>query len=230
MKNNSHCLYSSPCVIIRIEAKKKMHDTSIITMGIITDYQIHRFWLYPRIDYYCVPNMEMKEELLQMGWDDDCVQVTGIPCPRPCPKSPRADDLVYASNSVGTTSCLPSNELIYRNSVEKPGLIYESSVGKPELIYESNFGKHENQLDMKEPFCLVAGGGWGLSNLEETTYSLLKSFKLQSICCYRKNRALFKRLKLLERKNPDRLTVQGTIPNMFSIMSSASVVLQSLAA
>ena len=223
----THIVCTHPLALLFVsKLKKKMHDTSTITMGIITDYQIHRFWLYPRIDYYCVPNMEMKEELLQMGWDDDCVQVTGIPCPRPCPKSPRADDLVYASNSVGTTSCLPSNELIYRNSVEKHGLIYESSVGKPELIYESNFGKHENQLDMKEPFCLVAGGGWGLSNLEETTYSLLKKvLSCNLFVVTGKNRALFKRLKLLERKNPDRLTVQGTIPNMFSIMSSASVVL-----
>lgn len=61
--------------------KNEMKKQCPVTMGIITDYQIHRFWLYPGIDLYCVPNNEMKKELLQMGWNKKNVKVTGVPCP-----------------------------------------------------------------------------------------------------------------------------------------------------
>lgn len=61
--------------------KKKLGESSPVTMGIITDYRIHRFWLYRPIDMYFVPNEEMKAELLNMGWGNDNVYVTGIPCP-----------------------------------------------------------------------------------------------------------------------------------------------------
>jgi processive 1,2-diacylglycerol beta-glucosyltransferase len=63
------------------EIKKKLGENSPITMGIITDYRIHRFWLYHPIDMYFVPNEEMKAELLKLGWRNDQVYVTGIPCP-----------------------------------------------------------------------------------------------------------------------------------------------------
>jgi processive 1,2-diacylglycerol beta-glucosyltransferase len=60
---------------------REMKESCPVTMGIITDYQIHRFWLYPYIDLYCVPNKEMKEELMILGWHHDKVRVTGVPCP-----------------------------------------------------------------------------------------------------------------------------------------------------
>ena len=63
------------------EIKKKLGEHSPITMGIITDYRIHRFWLYHPIDMYFVPNEEMRAELLKLGWMNNQVYVTGIPCP-----------------------------------------------------------------------------------------------------------------------------------------------------
>lgn len=151
--------------------RKEMKDKSPSTMGIITDYQIHRFWLYPRIDYYCVPNIEMKNELLQMGWDDINVKVTGIPCPINIPTT--------------------------------------------------DFPK-----ESQKAFWLVAGGGWGLGNLEETTRNLLKKvLNCNFLVVTGKNHLLYKKLKSLEKKNPKRLKVEGTIPHMFNVMKNALVVL-----
>lgn len=148
-----------------------MKDKSPSTMGIITDYQIHRFWLYPRIDYYCVPNIEMKNELLQMGWKNSNVKVTGVPCPIDLP------------------AC-------------------------------------DQTLDDQQDFWLVAGGGWGLGNLEETACSLLKKeLNCKLLIVTGKNQPLYKRLKALEKKNPKRLAVEGTIPHMYNIMKNALAVL-----
>lgn len=150
--------------------KKEMKDQCPVTMGIITDYKIHRFWLYPHIDLYCVPNEEMKQELLHLGWDDAAVSVTGVPCP------------------------------------EK---------------FEPKDGRNKTE----KPFCLVSGGGWGLGNLEAATRSLLKKHsECNLLVVTGENRSLYLRLKNLERKNPGRLTVAGTIPQLVNTMSSAQAV------
>lgn len=150
--------------------KRELKEDCPLTMGVITDYQIHRFWLYPYIDLYCVPNPEMKEELLHLGWTDDTVRVTGVPCPKELPS-------------------------------------------------------HKNFLQPK-PFWLVSGGGWGLGSLEATARSLLG----KQTCCNLlvvtgENRSLYRRLKALEKKNPGRLTVAGTIPQLYSTMKNARAVL-----
>jgi len=150
--------------------KRELKDDCPLTMGIITDYQIHRFWLYPYIDLYCVPNEEMKKELMHLGWTEDAVKVTGVPCPKE----------------------LPSNK---NNGATKP-------------------------------FWLISGGGWGLGCLEATTRSLLKRHNSCNLMVVTgENRALYRRLKALEKRNPGRLTVAGTIPQLFNTMKNALAVL-----
>lgn len=151
--------------------KGEMKEDCPVTMGIITDYQIHKFWLYPRIDLYCVPNEEIKRELHSMGWQGDNVRVTGIPCP--------AD--------------VPTGE----------------DTGSP-----------------NKPFWLIAGGGWGLGNLESTTRCLLKkNHNCNLLVVTGENHALYQRLKALEKRNPGRLIVKGTIPQLFYTMQQALAVL-----
>ena len=150
--------------------KRQLREKCPLTMGIITDYQIHRFWLYPYIDLYCVPNEEMKGELLQLGWDCDKVKVTGVPCPK---------ELSEASMETGS-----------------------------------------------KPFWLVSGGGWGLGSLKATAQSLLRSHVgCNLLVVTGENRSLYQRLKILEKKNPGRLTVVGTIPQLFNTMKNALAVL-----
>jgi len=151
--------------------KREMGPNAPGIMGIITDYEIHRFWLYPGIDRYCVPTDEMREELLQLGWDKDKVMTTGIPCP------------------------VNLNEKADGNSPEKP-------------------------------FWLVSGGGWGLGNLERTTKCLLKKkWASMLLVVTGENHSLYQRLKNLEKKNPDRIWVRGTIPHLYNSMKNALAVL-----
>lgn len=150
--------------------KIELKDDCPLTMGIITDYQIHRFWLYPYIDLYCVPNQEMKEELINLGWTEEAVKVTGVPCPK-----------------------------------------------------ELSFNKTSSAA---KPFWLISGGGWGLGCLEATTRNLLKRHHSCNLLVVTgQNRALYRRLKLLEKRNPGRLTVAGTIPQLFNTMKNALAVL-----
>ena len=150
--------------------KRELKDECPLTMGIITDYRIHRFWLYPYVDLYCVPNQEMKEELMHLGWTDGAVRVTGVPCPKE----------------------LPSN----------------------------------NNNRPSKPFWLISGGGWGLGSLEATTRSLLRRHAGCSLLVVTgENRSLYRRLKALEKRNPGRLAVAGTIPQLFNTMKNALAVL-----
>lgn len=151
--------------------KREMKEKCPITVGIITDYQIHKFWLYGYIDLYCVPNDEMEEQLLLLGWHKDKVKVTGIPCP--------------VDGSLDTAN------------------------------HTSN-----------KPYWLIAGGGWGLGNLEATTKRLLRSHKTCNLVVVAgENRSLYNRLKELEKKNPERLTVTGTLPQLFNAMKNSLAVL-----
>ncbi|NLO37864.1 MAG: hypothetical protein GX115_00015 [Ruminiclostridium sp.] len=150
--------------------KRELKEKCPITVGVITDYQIHRFWLYPYIDLYCVPNSEMKEELMLLGWTDDAVKVTGVPCP-------------------------------------------------------INLPFDEKKTNTK-PFWLVSGGGWGLGSLEATTRGLLKGHAdCNLLVVTGENRSLYRRLKALEKKSTGRLTVTGTIPQLFNTMRNALAVL-----
>ncbi|MBP7175928.1 MAG: hypothetical protein KBA53_06895 [Thermoclostridium sp.] len=150
--------------------KRELKENCPLTVGVITDYQIHRFWLYPYIDLYCVPNSEMKEELMLLGWTDDTVKVTGVPCPINLP--------------------------------------------------------FDDKITNIKPFWLVSGGGWGLGSLETTTRGLLKRYAdCNLLVVTGENRSLYRRLKALEKKNTGRLTVTGTIPQLFSTMKNALAVL-----
>ncbi len=226
----THIVCTHPLALLFVsKLKEQREDTSVVTMGIITDYQIHRFWLYPRIDYYCVPNVEMKEELLQMGWSDGNVRVTGIPCPSSTMSEDVCDNnndstagLTCPSSAMYKDACENNNDRVAKTPLPSSPIYGQACKGN----YQNSAGKFEKGLDIERPFCLVSGGGWGLSNLEETTYSMLKKIlNCNLLVVTGKNKSLLKRLKVLEKKNSDRLTVKGTIPNMFNTMKNALVVL-----
>ncbi len=106
----------------------------------------------------------MKHELLNLGWGNDKVFVTGIPCPV---------DMI--------------NDL----------------------------------CEFKTPFLLIAGGGWGLGNLEKTTEQLLNAqLHFNLVVVSGKNSLLYRRLKKLECKNTGKLTVEATLPNLYSLMKN----------
>lgn len=68
-------------LLLASKLKKELKTNTPLILGIITDYKIHRFWVYPQVDLYFVPSAEMKEDLLRLGWSADRIKVTGVPCP-----------------------------------------------------------------------------------------------------------------------------------------------------
>ncbi|NLM28376.1 MAG: hypothetical protein GX211_09440 [Clostridiaceae bacterium] len=68
-------------LMLASKLKKILKLNAPAIMGIITDYKIHRFWVYPQTDLYFVPSEEMKEDMLRLGWSADRIKVTGVPCP-----------------------------------------------------------------------------------------------------------------------------------------------------
>lgn len=68
-------------LMLASKLKKELKLNTPVIMGIITDYKIHRYWIYPQIDLYFVPSEEMKKDLLRLGWSIDRIKVTGVPCP-----------------------------------------------------------------------------------------------------------------------------------------------------
>jgi len=151
--------------------KKKLGESSPVTMGIITDYRIHRFWLYKPIDMYFVPNEEMKCELLNLGWENDKVYITGIPCP-------------------------------------------------------VNINTNTLSDDLKKPFLVVAGGGWGLGNLEGTVIRLLNAnLEFCLVVVTGKNTFLYRKLKNLELQNPGRMIVVSTLPDLYALIKKSGGII-----
>lgn len=58
---------------------KRKGDINIPIVGIITDYAVHRMWIYNEVDMYFVACNELKNKLVNEGIEDSKIHVTGIP-------------------------------------------------------------------------------------------------------------------------------------------------------
>lgn len=54
-------------------------DLNIPIYAILTDYDVHAYWIHHQIDGYFVGSNEMKTQMKNMGVSDDKIYVTGIP-------------------------------------------------------------------------------------------------------------------------------------------------------
>lgn len=54
-------------------------DLNIPIFAILTDYDVHAYWIHHQIDGYFVGSQEMKSQMNLMGVSDDKINVTGIP-------------------------------------------------------------------------------------------------------------------------------------------------------
>ena len=66
-----------PCGIIA--DFKRIFNSDIPLIGVVTDYYPHRFWLYPEVDFYTVASWEAKEILIKEGIEEEKVKIAGIP-------------------------------------------------------------------------------------------------------------------------------------------------------
>lgn len=71
------CTHAFPCGVMSVLKKKANLKFPIV--GIITDFTVHGFWIYPNIDLYIVAHQELKNHLIQRGLSPQNVAVTGIP-------------------------------------------------------------------------------------------------------------------------------------------------------
>lgn len=71
------CTHATPAGLV---AWLKKHGLiTVPTVAVITDFIVHRLWVYPEIDYYFVANSAMSRYLQQYGIAADTTFVTGIP-------------------------------------------------------------------------------------------------------------------------------------------------------
>ncbi|MDP3143185.1 MAG: UDP-N-acetylglucosamine--LPS N-acetylglucosamine transferase, partial [Candidatus Omnitrophota bacterium] len=63
-------------IISQLKTDKKIRTRLIC---VVTDYNVHRFWLAGAVDTYAVACREAKQELLRMGVTQEKIQVTGVP-------------------------------------------------------------------------------------------------------------------------------------------------------
>jgi processive 1,2-diacylglycerol beta-glucosyltransferase len=71
------CTQAFPCGIISKLKKDRLPQIKLI--AVITDYDVHSYWVYDNVDYYTVPTEKAKEKLMRKGVDQKKIKVTGIP-------------------------------------------------------------------------------------------------------------------------------------------------------
>ncbi|MDF2572855.1 MAG: ugtP 1 [Sporomusa sp.] len=71
------CTHATPAGLVAWLKKKGL--VTVPTAAIITDFTVHRLWVYPEFDLYFVAHSAMSEYLVQYGVSPAAVAITGIP-------------------------------------------------------------------------------------------------------------------------------------------------------
>lgn len=71
------CTHATPAGLIAyLLRKEKIHVPAV---AVVTDYVVHRLWIYPEIHQYIVANSHLKEILCREGIQESKIQCMGIP-------------------------------------------------------------------------------------------------------------------------------------------------------
>ncbi len=71
---NTHFLPAE--IVGHLKARGRLRAPQTV---VVTDFDVHRFWVCPRVDRYCVARAENRTHLEALGVRPDRVRVTGIP-------------------------------------------------------------------------------------------------------------------------------------------------------
>ena len=71
------CTHATPAGIISSLLKDK--KIAIPVVGVVTDFVVHRLWVYPEIQHYVIANEKMGKFLLDHGINGNGIKVMGIP-------------------------------------------------------------------------------------------------------------------------------------------------------
>lgn len=71
------CTHATPAGLVAYLARKKA--IKLPSFAIVTDFVVHRLWVYPEIDYYYVAHSTLRDYLADHGIDYERTCATGIP-------------------------------------------------------------------------------------------------------------------------------------------------------
>lgn len=71
------CTQGFPCGIIAYLKRNKKINT--LLYAVITDFDVHKYWIYREVDKYFVANKESKLKLIKNEISSDKIYITGIP-------------------------------------------------------------------------------------------------------------------------------------------------------
>lgn len=71
------CTHAFPCGVMA--EYKRQFDPDLPVVGIVTDFVVHPFWIYPNIDAYSVATPEMRATLAGRGVLPERILLSGIP-------------------------------------------------------------------------------------------------------------------------------------------------------
>lgn len=71
------CTHAFPCGVLSVIKQKYGLNQKIL--GVITDFVISPFWLYPETDMYLIATEDLKENVVERGIDGSRIITTGIP-------------------------------------------------------------------------------------------------------------------------------------------------------
>jgi processive 1,2-diacylglycerol beta-glucosyltransferase len=71
------CTHATPAGLVAHLIKK--NKLSIPVVAVVTDFVVHRLWIYPEIQHYIVANDTMREFVARNGIEGDGIEVMGIP-------------------------------------------------------------------------------------------------------------------------------------------------------
>jgi len=114
------CTHATPAgLVAHLLKTNRLH---IPVVAIVTDFVVHRLWIYPEIKHYIVAHEKMRDFLLQSGIQADGIQVMGIPIDEKfacrADKKQRVEQLSFKENCKtillmgGGAGLLPMDEIV----------------------------------------------------------------------------------------------------------------------
>ena len=74
------CTHAFPAGVMA--AYKRLYDSAIPVMAVVTDFAVHPFWIYKNIDAYAVATPEVRSALIARGIEAARIGIDGIPVDR----------------------------------------------------------------------------------------------------------------------------------------------------
>jgi len=71
------CSQAFPCGMVA--DYKKVYNSKLPLVAVLTDYIPHSYWVYDTVDYYITPSEEVSERLAKKGIDPSRIRAYGIP-------------------------------------------------------------------------------------------------------------------------------------------------------